>query len=88
MLNLTEVCKRHGIHPKFRPEFEALVLHGKRPGVELLTRLECVANYKAALDEVLDHLSEPYAHLFEPTAAKATVFSFTRFESLVPEEIT
>jgi hypothetical protein len=86
MLNLNEVCERHGIHPKFRREFFALVREGKRPGAEMLTRLECVDNYKAALDEVLADLSKPYAHLFEPSAGKATVESFTRFESLVPEE--
>jgi hypothetical protein len=75
--DLVEVCSKHGINPVHRAEFFALVLHGRRPGVELQNRLKYVTNYKAALDEVLGRLSAPYGTIM---AADPSVF--TRFESL------
>ena len=77
--DLVEVCTKHEINPVHRAEFFALVLHGRRPGIELQNRLKYVTNYKAALDEVLGRLSLPYAAL----AAVPSSVSFTRFESLV-----
>lgn len=63
---LDDILARHDIHPKFHAEFRALVECGVRPGKELRTRLDCVDNYKAALDEVLEKLSEPLEHQFPP----------------------
>ncbi len=48
---LNEICERHGINPKFRPEFFALVEHCKQPGAEMRTRLAHVDNYREALRE-------------------------------------
>jgi hypothetical protein len=75
--NLNNILKRHGIHPKFHAEFRALVECGVTPGDELRTRLDCVDNYKAALDECLAELSKPLEDQFPP---------ITRFESLDTEE--
>lgn len=74
--NLNEIFERHGIHPKFRAEFRALVEDGVRPGRELLIRLDCVNNYKAALDEAKAELSKPLGFVFPPTT----------FQSLREEE--
>lgn len=76
--DLVEICSKHGINPAHRAEFFAIVLHGRRPGIELQNRLKYVTNYKAALDEVLGRLSLPYAAL----AAEPSSVSLTRFESL------
>ncbi len=75
--NLNAILKRHEIHPKFWPEFRALFEDGKRPSKELRTRLECVANYKAALNEGMDVLSAPLGRKFAPA----------KYESLNPEDI-
>ena len=48
--NLNTILKRHKIHPKFWPEIRGLVEEGERPSKELLTRMNRVANYKAALE--------------------------------------
>jgi hypothetical protein len=82
-LDLNAICERHEMSPKYRPEFFALVMHGRRPSREMRTRLKHVTNYKAALDEAMVALSAPYAHIFEVPAPS----SITRFESLVPEGI-
>jgi len=79
--DLVEVCTKHEINPVHRAEFFALVLHGRRPGIELQNRLKYVTNYKAALDEVLGRLSLPYADLV--SAAEPSSVSLTPFESLV-----
>ena len=63
---LNEILRRHAIHPKFHEEFRALVEEGRRPSAELRTRLDCVTNYQAALDEVLAGLSAPLDHQFPP----------------------
>ena len=60
------ILEQHDIHPAFWPEMKALVLNGKRPSVELRTRLRSVANFKAALDAVLAELSEQVAFKFPP----------------------
>jgi len=76
---LDSILKKHGIHSKFRTEFRAVVTHGKRPSKELLTRLDCVANYKAALDEVRVELSKSVRHKFPPP--------ITHYESLDLETV-
>jgi len=63
---LKDVLRRHAIHPSFWDEFRALVERGKRPSKALLTRLDCVDNYKAALDEVMAELSKPLGIVFPP----------------------
>lgn len=68
--NLSEIFKRHGIHPKFHAALRALVESGKRPGRELLTRLEHVDNYKAALNEMKAELSKPLGLRFPPVHYK------------------
>ena len=63
---MNQLCIKHQISPAHRAEFCALVKHGKRPSQEMLNRLKYVSNYKAALDEVLEALSAPYAKFFSP----------------------
>ncbi len=75
---LTAILQRHKIHPQFWNEFRALILCGTRPGQELRTRLDCVANYKAALDEALAELSKPLRHTIPPPV---------QYRSLDPEEV-
>jgi hypothetical protein len=77
--NLNAILNRHEIHRKFWPEFRSLVEEGQRPGKELRTRLHCVTNYKAALDEIMAELSKPLEHKFPPPV--------TQYESLDLEEI-
>lgn len=74
LTDLVEICSKHGINPAHRAEFFALVLHGRRPGIELQNRLKYVTNYKAALDEVLGRLSLPYADLVSAAESTATPF--------------
>ncbi len=77
--SLNAILKRHKVHPKFWPEFHGLIEGNQRPGKELRTRLECVANYKAALNEAMDELSKPLGRKFaSPT---------TQYTSLTPEDI-
>jgi hypothetical protein len=64
------ILEQCGVHPKFWPEMKALVLHGERPGRELLTRLFNVANYKAAYDTILAELSRQSPHKFPPPVSQ------------------
>lgn len=50
---LSSILERHGIHRQFWHDFRLLVVHGRQPTGELQTRLDHVANYKAALAEAL-----------------------------------
>jgi len=77
--NLNAILERHEIHRKFWREFRRLVEDGRRPSKELLTRLDCVTNYKAALEEIMAELSKPLHRQFPPTV--------TRYESLDLEGI-
>mgnify|MGYP006940530525 FL=1 len=77
--SLNAILKKHKIHPKFWPEFHGLIEGNQRPGKELRTRLECVANYKAALNEAMDELSKPLGRKFASAPS--------HYESLTPEEI-
>ena len=49
---LNAILKRHEIHPKFWPEFRAMVRQGRMPSKELWTRMNHVADYEAARDEI------------------------------------
>ena len=69
---LESVLKEHKIHPKFWREFRDLVFHSTRPGVELRTRLNCVSNYREALDAVLTILSQSTASIFPPADYQAS----------------
>ena len=80
--NLNAILKRHKIHPKFWPEFRALMECGKRPGKELRTRLDCVANYKAALKEAMNELSKPLGYKYATARSQAPA----KYESLTPED--
>jgi len=81
--NLNAILNRHKIHPKFWAEFRALMECGKRPGKELRTRLDHVANYKAALKEAMNELSKPLGYKY----ATARSQSPAKYESLTPEDI-
>lgn len=81
--NLNAILNRHEIHPKFWPEFRALMECGKRPGKELWTRLNCVANYKAALKEAMNEVCRPLGLKYATARSKAP----TKYESLTPEGI-
>jgi len=81
--DLNTIFKRHGIHPKFRPEFRAFLEEGAQPGKELQTRLDYEANYKAAEKEALRELSKVYAHEFHPAGYQSPV----PYESLLAEDI-
>ena len=49
---LHAILKRHEIDPKFWPEFRAMVELGQNTSKELWTRMNRVANYKAARIEI------------------------------------
>jgi hypothetical protein len=51
--------EQHGIHPKFWPEFKALILEGTAPGDELQIRLLNVVNYQAALAAIRQEHQKP-----------------------------
>ena len=70
MTDLPEILQRHGIHSQFHEEFRALVEDGVRPSADLRTRLRRVANYRACLKEILERLSEPFAHLYRYRKSK------------------
>ena len=63
---LHAILRRHKIDPKFWPEFRAMVELGLNAGKELLARMNNVANYRAARDEIaLTRMTEP-KHQFSP----------------------
>jgi len=71
--SLNTILKRHEIHPKFWPELRAFVEEGVRPSKEVLTRLNHVTNYKAALAEILAELSKDSEHKFPPADYQSPV---------------
>ena len=88
---LHAILRRHEIDPKFWPEFRAMVELGQNAGKELLTRMNRVANYKAARSEITsalareterqippDHYEIPAGYDFDMPAER---------ESLIPEDI-
>lgn len=80
--NLDEILKRHEIPEKFWPEIHRLVEDGVRPCPTLVTRLNRVRNYKAALKEILTELSKPLGHKFPPADYRSPV----PYESLRSED--
>ncbi len=81
--NLNTIFKRHGIHPKFWPGFRAFVEEGVQPDRELQTRLDHVANYRAARREIITELSKGLDHKFPPADYQSPV----SYESLRAEDI-
>jgi len=75
---LNDIIRKHGIHPKFQPEFRAMVEEGKRPSKELLARMDHVANYKAAKREAMAEFTKTVPHKLPPPV---------RYESLDLETI-
>ena len=71
--NLDEILNRHEIPEKFWPEMHRLVEDGVRPCRTLVTRLNRVRNYKAALQEILTELSKPLKHQFPPADYQSPV---------------
>ena len=86
--NLNTILKRHKIHPKFWPEIRAFAEEGVRPSGEVLTRLHRVANYKAALKDILAELSKGLDHKFPPADYQSPVsYESLRAEDIDPEDI-
>ena len=83
---LHAILKRHEIHPQFWPEFRAMVELGQMPGTKLWTRMNHVANFRAARDEIALKLSERYAHEFPPDDYQPPA-DYQFYESLNPEDI-
>ena len=80
---LDGILKRHGIPEKSWPEMHGLVEDGVRPCRTLVTRLNRVRNYKAAVKEIMTELSKPLGHKFPPADYKSPV----SYESLRSEDI-
>lgn len=88
---LHAILKRHEIHPKFWPEFRAMVELGQTPGKELWTRMSHVANFRAARSEIAAELSKGLAHEFPPDDYEVPAgYDFdipAEYESLTPEDV-
>jgi hypothetical protein len=63
---LHAILRRHKIDPKFWPEFRAMVEIGLNAGKELLARMNNVANYRAARNEIACLLNTGAEHQFPP----------------------
>jgi hypothetical protein len=85
--NLNTILNRHGVHPKFWPGFRAFVEEGVQPGKELQTRLDHVANYRAARREIIAELSKGLDHKFPPADYQSPVsYESLRYEEIEPED--
>lgn len=82
---LNDILTKHGVHPQFWPEIRQFVEERRWPGRELLTRLVCVANYRAALDDIIAALCQPVDHKWPPADFRSR-WEQQRYESLSPEE--
>jgi len=82
---LNDILAKHGIHPKFWPEIRQFVEERRWPGRELLTRLVYVANYKAALNDILAELCTRVDHKWPPADFRSQ-WEQQRYESLSPED--
>jgi len=83
---LDDILKHHAIPEKFWPEMHGLVEDGVRPCRTLVTRLNRVRNYKAALKEILTELSKPLGHKFPPADYKSPMsYESLRSEDIEPE---
>jgi hypothetical protein len=87
---LHAILKRHGIDPKFWPEFRGMVELGLLPSKELWTRMNRVANFRAARSEIVAELSKGIAHEFPPDDYEVPAdYGFdmpAEYESLTPED--
>jgi hypothetical protein len=83
---LDDILERHGIPENFWPEMHGLVEDGVRPCRTLVTRLNRVRNYKAAVKEIMTELSKPLGHKFPPADYKSPVsYESLRSEDVEPE---
>jgi len=85
MPTLNDILTKHGIHPQFWPEIRQFVEERRWPGRELLTRLDCVANYKAALNDILAELCKRVNHKWPPADFRSQ-WEQQKYESLTPED--
>jgi len=89
--HLNAILKRHEVHPKFWPEFRGMVQEGRLPGRELWTRMNHVANFAAARNEIARELSKRYDCEFPPDDYEVPEgYDFdmpAEYESLTPEDI-
>jgi len=83
---LHAILKRHEIHPKFWPEFRAMVELGQMPSKELWTRMNHVANFRAARDEIARELSKHYDREYPPDDYQPPA-DYQFYESLNPDDI-
>jgi hypothetical protein len=81
---LNDILTKHQIHPQFWPEIRRFVEERRWPSREVLTRLVCVANYKAALSDILAELCKRVDHKWPP-AGFCSQWEQQRYESLRPE---
>lgn len=63
---LHAILKRHRIHPKFWPQFRAMVELRQLPSRELLSRMNGMRNYGAARSEIAAELSKGWEKEFPP----------------------
>ena len=88
---LHAILKRHEIDPKFWPEFRAMVELGQNTSKELWTRMNRMANYKAARIEIAFALITETEHKFPPDDYEIPAgYDFdmsAEHESLNPEEV-
>jgi len=80
---LNDILTKHQIHPKFWPEIRRFVEERQWPSREVLTRLTCVANYKAALSDILTELCKQIDHKWPPAGFHSR-WERQRYESLDP----
>jgi hypothetical protein len=87
---LHAILKRHEIDPKFWPDFRAMVELGLLPSRELWTRMNRVANFRAARSEIVAELSKGIAHEFPPDDYEVPAgYDFdmpAEYESLTPKD--
>jgi hypothetical protein len=82
---LDDILTKHQIHPQFWPEIRRLAQEREWPSRELLTRLTCVANYKAALNDILAELCKRVDHKWPPADFRSR-WEQQRYESLTPDD--
>jgi hypothetical protein len=87
---LHAILRRHEIAPAFLPEFRAMTELGLLPSKDLLTRMNRVANFRAARSEIVAELAKGIAHEFPPDDYEVPAdYDFdmpAEYESLTPED--
>ncbi len=63
--DVTPICNRHGIPPRFRRDFLALANEGEITRPSFGRRLRACLNFQAVTQEIMELLSRPLLHLFE-----------------------